>query len=160
MKNNIIRYTFLFLLLFTVELAFSQDSTIVGTWKLLNTGTAAKFPETVTFNLFNDSLVLIPNNNDTLNFTRIVKYDSSSVLLKNIYLDTRSKKYKTYSCSLSLNDDGDKLKAEYNSVNKTAIEYYFQAECCSNHKPNHCAENPKDLQKLKSNGCSVFYRPR
>lgn len=160
-----------FLLLFSFSILFSLpsvsqslDSTFIGTWKLTKQQQNLKLPTWFTVDFFGDSLFVVPVQIDSLTFTTIVKRDSSSLLLKSVTLDPFSRSYYTQFCSFSISKEGDKIKALYKAdAGQEAfkvIEYSFQTECCSGHNPNHCADNGRDLQKLKNNGCTGFYRPK
>lgn len=105
-------------------------------------------------------MVTIVDQLDTLNFAKIIAFDSTTVRVKNLFWDDQAKKYSEMVIAFTGNKQGNVLYARYElPKQKFLIQYSFETECCD-HKPMHCADNPTDLQKLKASGCKGFHKPQ
>lgn len=160
MKNKIIA------LLITLVLGscrlMAQDSSFVGTWSIIeNSGNKIKLPTHITFNYYSDSLVIIQNNTDSINFPRIASFSEDTILLKNTYLNTKRQKFEVADFVIYKTEDNSNLIFTSTKTNEKA-EYTFLMVCCTNsdHVSKHCADNPTDLKKLKEQGCTNFKRPQ
>jgi|GEM_PF-2976890 len=152
------------------NLCYSQERSLIGTWVLKDSIEKDNLPKALKFEIFNDSLFIIPEKSDSLNSVIIIRQDSSMFLIQNTITDTINHKSKTYKCSFHLNKNGDNLKVEYildkknksnleNMKKNSKLEYSFLSVCCSNHSPVDCADNANDLQKLKNKGCKGLHHP-
>lgn len=167
MKNKFL-VILLFIFIGLKESSFSQITPIsttplIGTWKMNNHTPKIPVPEVLVFDTLDKSLILIPHKNDTNHFTKIIKYDSSKITLKNVFFDQKSKKYNLCNCNLILDSTTGKLYGNFkmdNNSNYIKLEYSFETECCSNHHPMNCADTPQELQNLKMAGCTGFHRPK
>jgi hypothetical protein len=167
MKNKIA----LIVLLLTISfsgIAQLKENDFIGTWTLSKNEHNIPFPVNITIDYFNDSLMVIPSQKDTLiSFYRIIEVDSFGLNLERFILFPESKNYTTILYRLSVDDKTGSLKLGFERRSSGAqriewveAEYSFQTECCSNHNPKDCADNPNELKKLKDKGCTGFHRPK
>lgn len=117
----------------------------------------------IEFKVVDNSLIVVPDSKDSLSILKIVYYDSTSVQIESITLKPKKKKYSISYLYLNISDSlGIKLMAKFRKENwdrPVELIYSFETECCSNHKPSHCADSPASLKKLKDSGCTGFARP-
>jgi hypothetical protein len=146
-----------FAALITVN-AHTQDSLFVGTWKIENTKHKLSIPTTIQIEMVNDSLVLIPKTNGDI--TRLVKYDSTSMVIEHIMLNTKTKKYESTEYRFSMNEKNNSIDVVVKTKDEKdpfVLKYAFQMVCCANHHPTHCASSAADRQKMKDLGCTGLH---